>query len=305
MADQLDPRLEGKLRMALRAEADSLPFTIRAAELGRLSAERRRARSRQRLALLASAAVVAVAIGGLALGSLSRPSGIVGGTPSPTVAASPAAVASLPSFVQLIAAADPGAREVARESGDSGAAPGVWGVDGISGRRSIEIEIACSGGPITLSVGTGGGFGEITIGTFTCKRSIERFPWALEGASLVASQVNVTAPPLTAFNLVVMDTSGPTSTSTPAAPVLSPDPGVGGTLLWRGEDMSINQFVSADVPADTGSLVLVVACSGSGNDHRDRRYGGPRLPVRTGCDGCHRVRAATEPAHDPRHHALG
>ena len=71
MADELDPRLEARLRTVLRAEADALPFTMRADQVAGRLAERRRASDRRRFAVVAAAAVVAVGAAAFGL-SLSR-----------------------------------------------------------------------------------------------------------------------------------------------------------------------------------------------------------------------------------------
>jgi hypothetical protein len=85
MADELDPRLEARLRTVLRAEADALPFTLRADQVAGRLAERRRARDRRRYAVVAAAAVFAVgaAAFGLSLGRMTGPAAV---TPPPSVA---------------------------------------------------------------------------------------------------------------------------------------------------------------------------------------------------------------------------
>src|SRR6478735_8577049 len=59
-----DVDIEARLRSALRADAETLPFSITHAELERRSALRRRARDSRRLSLVA-AGVAALAVGAL------------------------------------------------------------------------------------------------------------------------------------------------------------------------------------------------------------------------------------------------
>jgi len=82
MADELDPILEARLRGVLKSEADSIPFTLRADTVRRVGAERHRARNTQRLTMYAAAAVVLVAVAGLALSFAMRSSSSVAASPS-------------------------------------------------------------------------------------------------------------------------------------------------------------------------------------------------------------------------------
>ena len=83
MAEQLDPRLESRLRTALRAEADGVPFTVRVDVLEQRLTARHRAQSRRRMALVAAAVIIGVGVVGglLSIGRLNAP---VAASPSPS-----------------------------------------------------------------------------------------------------------------------------------------------------------------------------------------------------------------------------
>jgi hypothetical protein len=93
MADELDPRFEASLRAVLRAEADSVPFTLRAEQVAMRLAERRRARDRRRFGVMAAVALIAVGVAAVGL-SWGRNLGPAAVSPSPSPAASDAASAS-------------------------------------------------------------------------------------------------------------------------------------------------------------------------------------------------------------------
>lgn len=101
MADELDPRLESRLRTVLRSEANALPFTIRAEQLAGGLAERRRARDRRRFGVMAAAALIAVGAAGVGLswagnlGPAATPSPVPSAVPSAVVSAAPEPTASL------------------------------------------------------------------------------------------------------------------------------------------------------------------------------------------------------------------
>ncbi len=118
MADELDPRLEARLRTALRAEADALPFTIRADQVADRLADRRRASDRRRFAVIAAAAVFAVGAAAFGL-SLSRIPGPAAVSPSPVTPSSSPEPSSTPSLAADCVAAD-----------DPATVPGLDFVDG-------------------------------------------------------------------------------------------------------------------------------------------------------------------------------
>ncbi|MFN8629776.1 MAG: hypothetical protein U0838_05450 [Chloroflexota bacterium] len=165
MADELDPILEARLRGALRADADAVPFTLRADTLRRVQAERRRARNMQRLSLMSAAAVVVVAVAGVFLTLNLRNSSNVATSPSPSASAAPTISASpstspspspvastpagLPSDDQLLTAAKPGSVRVARSAG----AAGTFMMTGLAHRVAPAMSWACTGsGTITISL---------------------------------------------------------------------------------------------------------------------------------------------------------
>jgi hypothetical protein len=85
-----DVQLEDRLRRALRAEADSLPFTLTGDQLQIRLAARRRAAWNQRLTILAAAALAAVAVGvGAFLLTRQPEDAIVVVSPSPSGVPSP------------------------------------------------------------------------------------------------------------------------------------------------------------------------------------------------------------------------
>ena len=118
MADESDPRLEARLRTALRAEADALPFTIRADQVADRLAERRRAGDRRRFAVIAAAAVFAVGAAAFGL-SLSRIPGPAAVSPSPVTPSSSPEPSSTPSLAADCVPAD-----------DPATVPGLDFVDG-------------------------------------------------------------------------------------------------------------------------------------------------------------------------------
>ena len=107
MADELDPRLEARLRSVLRTEVDALPFLLHADTLEARLAQREAARSRRRLALVAAAVVVGVGLTATLL-SLGRLGGDIAASPSVTPPAStPAASADPPGSQDAMADCTP------------------------------------------------------------------------------------------------------------------------------------------------------------------------------------------------------
>jgi hypothetical protein len=88
MADELDPRLEARLRSVLRTEVDALPFHLHADTLEARLARHEAGRLRRRLALVAAAVVVGVGLTASLL-SLGRFGGEVAASPPATLPVSP------------------------------------------------------------------------------------------------------------------------------------------------------------------------------------------------------------------------
>ncbi len=146
MADELDPRLETRLRAALHAEADTLPMLIRVDDLERA----RRRRGGRRLALPASllglAAVLAILV---AYGVIGRgdPSP-VGGTPSPTATSRP-----LATYEDLEMVAGPAITDFLRgehpEAGPAGETVTV-ALGSLGDTQAIAYGADCVGGSLDL-----------------------------------------------------------------------------------------------------------------------------------------------------------
>lgn len=156
-----DDLLERRLRAALLAEADHLPFTITHVELERRSARRGRPGTR-RLTLLVAAAI---SIGGLGVGGLiaglrtpdpSPSATAVVPTPAPTDSPSSGAGGSLlPSLDELIAQAPSGVLVASAHGPASGPDPAdpfsvgqlssLSSLGTIQGRGDYLITVACAG----------------------------------------------------------------------------------------------------------------------------------------------------------------
>jgi len=219
MAEQLDPRLENRLRTALRDEADSAPVTLRARELVRLSGERRRRRMERRWSLLASAAVVMVAVGGVAVLAPARPSGPATRTPT--------GMDTLPSYEQL-AEAGAGGAEIARSEGGPIGQDGQWQFGDLHGQPSMEFAIACSGGTVDVSVATSDPGPLIRVGTAACDGAVDLLYLTrnTDVANVAAASAMVNAPPGTAWRMIVSvelspenlpGTPGPSPSASPFA----------------------------------------------------------------------------------------
>jgi hypothetical protein len=160
MADQLDPVLEARLRDALHAEADAVPFTLRADTIRRVGAERRRARNTQRYTLYAAAAVVLVAVAGLALSFAMRSTSIVAAspTPAPSAAVTPDSVGLAPASLLQASLSEVGlgTATITAEhvQGGSGTATQTWDA-GTFPTTQVHGAVTCAGSGVTLGVGDG------------------------------------------------------------------------------------------------------------------------------------------------------
>ena len=179
-----DDVLERRLRAALRAQADSVSFTITAAELERRALLRGRGAGNRRLTLLLAAAVAigAIGAGGILAGLANDPKP----TPSAPVTAlesdATATVAprsTLPSLNDLIAA-DPSSVLVAAAHGPSdGPGPAVRGptrygfLGDVDGGGAYRISAACFGErSLLVSVRPAGDGGAIVGPRIRCDGSI-------------------------------------------------------------------------------------------------------------------------------------
>jgi hypothetical protein len=198
MAEQLDPRLEARLRAALHADADALPFTISGAEVRRRATVRARARSRQRLTLLSAAAAAVIAVAGVAAFNALRTQDRTAGP----------GLADLPSYEALLTAGQ-GFPELARSESGAIAQDGQWQVGVPAGHGAIEVVVACSGRDASVSTSADGAPIRIVAGV-TCDGQPVFLNNAGGGAfaSAASPAVVVTARAGTAFRLVVLDGSG-------------------------------------------------------------------------------------------------
>jgi hypothetical protein len=171
MADERDPILESRLREALHREAAAIQLTLRADEIRRVGAERRRAMRTRRLSFLAAAAVVVVAGGAIALSLSMRTPQTVAQSPSPSAATSPLAsrnaasdatpdanglmpYAALEDALVVNGVPNPTVQgeHPAAEPGDAGQ---TWTVGTVEASSQVGIAISCAGGSVTVGVVAG------------------------------------------------------------------------------------------------------------------------------------------------------
>ena len=224
MADELDPVLEARLRGALTAEADSIPFTLRADTVRRVGAERERAHRTQRLTVLAAAAVVLFAVAGLGLSFAMRSPLNVAASPTPASSGGLASpnLTGLPSFGQLAAAAR-ATTDLGRQEGQADTQGGQWQVGVPKGTWTVEVVVACTGG--NLNIGTMGADLPVKwlIGA-QCNGQPVDLPGIGGGAlgSDAAPSIAINATAGTAFRLIVRDEAG-TVQDPSAYPAPTPD----------------------------------------------------------------------------------
>lgn len=163
-----DSRLEDQLRRALRAEGDGQSLTVTTNELERRLVLRRRARSSQRLSLVA-AAVAVVAIGSIAAignGWLRMPTVGVDPSPSPTETPNSTHLTTEPTPVESVGpaatalpgidpiAGTPGRTEVFRrdpEAPEGGSAAGTFSTAVSSRYPRLAVTVSCIGsGSLTI-----------------------------------------------------------------------------------------------------------------------------------------------------------
>jgi len=268
MVDELDPILETKLRLALREEADALPFTIRTAELQRAAAARAAARRYRRFSILAAAAVVVVAVVGVtAIANMRGPSG-----PAAT-----SALDGLPSFERL-AEAGSGGPTIYRVEDTAGALPSQWQYGLLAGAYNDLVLVACTG-PSSLTVALEyGSPHSIPLGTVTCDGGIRRMAWdgTQERAVLASSSVSLvlnTEPGVSWRMLVVDDMTGrilqhvgvqSTPVRVPSMDYLFAQRTAGSTELARGSGMNESNVTSTAVLSglgDAASIEILFSCS--------------------------------------------
>lgn len=198
-----DDRLEGRVRSALRTEADSLSFTITAEELGRRLALRRRSRFGRPMQILLAAAVGIGLVGaGLVSGGAfdrltrtptpSQPNEVVAG---PSTSVEPTK-ATLPTLDELIRAGGADRLVLAQANGpfDGPAAepngialdPPSLNFGRITQPGAYQISLACLG-PTKAMVGFEdlAKLGPILTPTQPCDAAVHNVPSRIDGTAMV------------------------------------------------------------------------------------------------------------------------
>lgn len=148
MADELDARLEQRLRSALRAEADGLPFDVREQDLE--AAHRARRWRRGLMAAGLAAAVVIAGIIGLGAVSLIDRSGPVAATPSPSPTLRP-----LDNEQELLALIEGYRAQLLSAEGSTpadAAAPKETDLGPVTITRATQFAVSCLGGNLTFVI---------------------------------------------------------------------------------------------------------------------------------------------------------
>jgi hypothetical protein len=276
-----DVQLEDRLRSALRAEADDVPFTVTLDQLEwRLRARRGERFTRRSLSGLAAALVVAAVGVGAILLSSRVPTPPVGSSPSPSLGASASPHPSLASFGELHRSVGLESRILLRAERDADRPPvpatvATYRAGTVSGDGYYLAVFHCVGsGPFKVSWLDASGR-ELTSGERDrCPAS----PEGLTGAGLPAEvTVSVTTSPGTSWRLIVVDPvpvdgSPSHEPSTPAPVTLLPPPEPASpypgweplhTLDSVGSNEPIHAF-SMERRDDVRHLLVSVTCEGDG-----------------------------------------
>ena len=160
MADELDPILEARLRGALHSEADAVPFTLRADTVRKVGAERARARRAQRFTwFAAAAAVIALAVGSVALTLALRAPGNVAASPAASAAGtvSPTldATGLLPMSALNSALVTNGVAPLVGLGSDTASSSVTSEQDGIGplpASDQVVVALSCTGGSVDVRV---------------------------------------------------------------------------------------------------------------------------------------------------------
>jgi hypothetical protein len=265
MADELDPRLEARLRDVLRHEAETLPFTLTLAEVEAAGRARHApiARLRVPVALLASAAAVAIVVGGLIAWR--------GATLPPVGTESPNPLAGeLESYEELAAGISLiDGLVIARGEELEGAPDGGERVIGtIPANAYVDIVFDCRGGGIEVGLRLDGEDGGRM--SKPCDEAAEGF--SSPGFARDGAEVFVRADPGTVWRLVVG--GGTPSGPTPRPASLSALPSFeeiaavasGFTEVARaeGDAQAEDTVVEILILGDLWNLELAWACIGDG-----------------------------------------
>jgi hypothetical protein len=149
MADELDPTLEAKLRVALRSEADALPLLVRPEDVDRRRSARRRRPRAVAASLLGVAAVLAILVGTGAIGRLS-PAG-PGASPSPSQTARP--LESFATLVALLSSGDTPLLQGEQASAtDPGTGQGEVDLGVLPPAVHLKFALECLGGSLDIVI---------------------------------------------------------------------------------------------------------------------------------------------------------
>jgi len=269
MADELDPRLEARLREALRAEADALPFTVSEQDLFRERDRRRHRRLALPASLLAAAAVVTLLV---VVGAMLRAApDEVAASLAPSPSASPRPLATYDDLARILdeSLVVPWTVVAQGEGPAAGAGGGkittVLGTVGV--HHFIDFALDCTGGDIEIRVMSGdtAGFGYKSA----CgPRSIMITDGM--GSADPDSRVEVVATTDVRWRVIV-EASAPASGEPTVAPSLPPVPALGFDSTLRGKlagPAGPGDVITLDAPVAPGSTIAIAfACAGGGMVH--------------------------------------
>lgn len=268
MADELDPRLEARLREALHADGDALPLLIREQDVLRARRRRRGRRLAVPASLLGAAAMVAilVAVGALRVGEPTD----VGATPSPSPSPSERPLAS---YEELLGLIGPGATAALQGEGKTpGGAGGAVETDlgTVLVTPTLKLAVSCLGGELTVALRANGE----DFGTHRIHCSLQRpFPSTVDpfaATPAVEARVVVIAPKGMRWRIAVADPfeSDPSpDPSTSQLPVfVRPSPGSGETpLTWLEVGLGSPEMETGlAVPDGTDEILVTGRCAGEG-----------------------------------------
>lgn len=285
MADELDPRLEARLRTALHAEADSLPFTVRGDDLERARRGRRWRRLAAPASLLGAAAVVAILV---ASGILGRGEpGIVAASPSTSTGAERPLVSY--EILTGMLGIDPPALKAEHPVADQAGGRVKMDLGTIGPGDSVEFAIHCLGGGVDITFDDGGAKPDEWHTDCPANPFTARLP-----GTETAYRITVGADAGVRWRVVMAEghdvpspTSGPTTRELASYEDLAAYMSSTIEVLRNEstEDASPGTVEFGEV-AGRFNLEVVLACTGTGEVSVSVRGGGATSPVGTwGCGG--------------------
>ena len=282
-----DTNLEERLRSVLRQDGDGIPFTITTEELERRLALRRRARTGQRMSLMAAGLAV-LAVGAVfALGSGWLRSTNVAADPSPTATGAPTASSSPDAVVTPSPAAsadplaalpviedDPASLDyyTTEDPGDpSNNDPTLIGryLDGVRmDAREAGIRIACIGPDAELEWGVNDDPTVIASEPVACDGTVQSFRFDVSAYQPMLYQpVFFNATPGTAFRLVIASYGSMNDPVPTSLPSFALPPGTIVSDVTRTKRAVINHapvaMQAGNVPP-RGVYRVVLVCLGEG-----------------------------------------